>query len=509
MNANAEAYIFQESIMKNFGQRVFPWWIAVFCLLISCAGPAPKPKLDIDAAQVSQLRQQGDADFAKMHWRGWKNAAGYYQEALAKRDEAELRQRLFGVYILLSLRESELLFNNESWLQQAKELLPRLPALPFTSYLALACEKARYISLNRGHYTGHWSPELKKNPVPRETAAAQSHYLYLLYLGLVIGRDEGQKLIDEGNEFRRLHGNSNLEVFLRNWTPEEMDEKLATFPDFAEMYKLRGDWHNSGKKYQAALADYQHALEAMPVLFKASNAMGTLYYSIEEYEQALLHYGKTLEIDPLEPAALFGRAICLSELERYDESDRALNEMIEKQTFYHGEANYYLAKNNYYRRRLEKTRMHLEQAAAYIPDSPEMNMLSGLLYLDQGQYDKAALDFRKVLEQRSEHAEAWYFLGQATMQEKNMREARSHFQSAIENFRRELGEFDAKLAEMKIKEESDPYQRNYYLKRQRQRSAYVREAIERLAPLQNTFRRPPLPGLRELLAELAAPPPRQ
>ena len=113
--------------MKNSGQRVFPWWIAVFSLLISCAGPAPKPKLDIDAAQVSQLCQQGDAEFAKMHWRGWKNAAGYYQEALAKQDEPELRQRLFGVYILLSLRESELLFNNESWLQQAKELLPRLP----------------------------------------------------------------------------------------------------------------------------------------------------------------------------------------------------------------------------------------------------------------------------------------------------------------------------------------------------------------------------------------------
>ena len=379
--------------------------------------------------------------------------------------------------------------------------------MPFTSYLALACEKARYISLNRGHHTGYWSPELKKNPVPREAAAAQSHYLYLLYLGLVIGRDEGQKLIDEGNEFRRLHGDSNLKIFLRNWTPEEMDEKLATFPDFAEMYKLRGDWHNSGKKYQAALADYQHALEAMPVLFKASNAMGNLCYSIEEYEQALLHYGKTLEIDPLEPAALFGRAICLSQLERYDESDRALNEIIEKQSFYHGEANYYLAKNNYYRRRLEKTRMHLERAAAYIPDSPEMNMLSGLLYLDRGQPGPAAFDFRKVLEQQPQHVEAWYFLGQAVLQEKKIREARSHFQSAIENFRRELGEFDAKLAAMRSEEGTDPYRRNYFLKRQRQRSAYVREAIERLAPLQNTFRRPPLPGLKKLLVDLAAPSP--
>lgn len=487
---------------------LFPWrlplGIIIFFCLAGCAGPKSTPRLGPDNALISQLWQQGDAEFAKMHWRGWKNAVGFYEEALAKRDDPDLRKRLFTAHVLLSLRESELLFRDESYLHKAEELLPRIPVMPFTGYLAVAQKKYYAHPLNPGGFM-HETLELEKYPVPRETGSALSHYLYLKFLSLITDRESTDKYIAEENEFRRLHGDSNLAVLLRLYNPPEMDEKLVAFPDFAEMYKLRGDWHNSGKKYQAALADYQRAVEIMPVLYKARNAMATLCYSLEEYEQALLYYGQTLEIFPLEPSALFGRAICLSELRRLDESDLALHEMIEKQSFYHGEANYYLAKNSYYRQRPGETRSYLNLAAVYIPDSPEMNMLSGLLYLDQGQPDPATVDFRKVLEQQPLQAEAWYFLGQAALLQKKIPEARTHFQNAIENFRRELGEFDAKLAEMKIKEGSDPYQRNYYLKRQRQRSAYVREASERLAPLQQTFKKLPLLGLRELLADLVAP----
>ena len=484
-------------------------WIGLCLLTVSCAGTKPEPRSGPDGARLAELRQQGDSEFAKMHWRGWKNAAGLYEQALAARDDAGLRQRLFTAYILLSLRETELLIRNASWLQKAESLLPGIPASPHASYFALANEKSRFISLNRSGFTAYGSSELKGEPPARDSASALSYYLYLAYLGLVIGRDESEKFIAEENEFRRLHGNSNLALFLRSWTPREMDEKLAAFPDFAEMYKLRGDWHNQGEKYQAALADYQRAVEIMPVMHKASNAMGTICYALEEYGEALGHYEHSLAIDPLEPSALFGRAICLSELRRYEESDQALRLMVEKQTFYHGEANYYLAKNSYYRQRWAETRSYLDLASAYIPDSPEMNMLSGLLYLDQNQPGRAALDFRKVLEQEPQHAEAWYFLGQAALQEKKMRDARRHFQAAIANFRSELEKFDAKLARLKSEGESDRYQQNFYVKRLRQRSAYSRQVSGRLALLQETFRKPPLPGLRELLADLAAPPPGQ
>lgn len=497
--------------MRYLRRLSFPCWIAVLCLLISCARPVPAPRQNAGAAQAARLRQQGDAEFAKMHWRGWMSAAGLYREALAKQDGPELRQQLFMAYILLFLRETELSYHNgkESWLLLAEELLPSVPAEPYSSYLAMAREKSRYFTFSRGVFVAPKESELGKKSLPRETATALSHYLYLIYLDILSSQDKGINYGGEEKEFLRRHGDSNLAVFLRSWTPGEMDEKLAAFPDFAEMYKLRGDGRSSGKKYQLALDDYRRALEAMPVLFKASNAMGTLCYSLEEYDQALLHFERTLEIVSLEPRALFGRAICLSELRRYDDSDRALCEMIEKQTFYHGEANYYLAKNSYYRQRRQEARSYLDQAAAYIPNSPEMNMLSGLLYLDQGHPGRATVDFRNVLQQQPEHAEAWYFLGQAALQEKKHRESRRHFQAAIENFRRELAEFDAKLAEMKNGGETDPYQKNHYQKRLRQRGEYAREALARLKPLQQTFRKPPLPGLRELLATLSLAPPEQ
>ena len=261
------------------------------------------------------------------------------------------------------------------------------------------------------------------------------------------------------------------------------------------------------KKYQAALADYQQAVERMPPLFKARNAMATLFYSLEEYGQALFHYGKTLEICPLEPAALFGRGICLSELRRYDESDQALRELIEKQTFFHGEAYYYLAKNNYYRQRPDETRSFITQAASFIPDSPELNMLSGLLYLDWGRPEQATIDFRKVLEQLPQHAEAWYFLGQAALQGKKFQEAWAYFQASIKNFGREVRDFDDKLETMKREKDTDSHRHDYFLKRQRQRSEYVLELRERLTGLQKILKKPPLPALRELLDYLTAPAP--
>lgn len=453
---------------------------------------------------AARLKQQGDSEFAKMHWRGWANAVDYYQQALAKRDDPELRQRLFTTYILLSLRETEMLFRDESRLQKAEEMLPGIPVMPFTAYLAIAQKKYFVHPLNPGGFA-HKTLELEKYPLLRDTGSALTNYFYLLFLCLITGRDTIEKYIAEKKEFLNLYGDSNLAVYLRSYAPGEMEGKLLAFPDFAEMLMLRGDRRNSGKKFQAALADYQRAVEIMPVLYKARNAMAAICYSMEEYEQALVYYGQALEIFPLEPTALFGQAICLSELRRFEESDRALREMIAKQTFYHGEANYYLAKNSYYRNRPDATRSYLTLAAAYIPDSPEMNMLSGLLYLDKGQPGLAAADFRKVLEQQPFMAEAWYSLGQAALQEKKIKEARSHFQKAVENFRRELGDFDAKLDASSREEGPDPYMRNYYLKRLHQRSEYTRELIGRLKPMQEILRTPPLPGLRELLAELAAP----
>ena len=492
--------------MRNPTWRFIPLGIASLCLLISCARPASGPRLDPEAEQVDRLRQMGDAEFAKMHWRGWRNAAAHFQEALSRRDGTALRQRLFMACVLLSLRESELAFRDESWLRQAEELLPRLPAAPYASYLALANEKTRTIQLNRAGYTGHGAPELEKNPVAKDSSTLMSHYLYLIYLGFRAGRDGGREFIEEGTQFCRLHGDSNLAVYQRIWTPEEMDDRLDAFPDFAEMYMQRGDWHHSGKKYQAALADYGRALEAMPVLSEASNAMGTLWYSLEEYDRARIHYERTLLIDPLDPAAMFGRAICLSELRRYEESDLALGEMITRQSFYHGEANYYLAKNSYYRRRRDDARSYLDRAAAFIPDAPEMNMLSGLLFLDQGQAGRAESEFRKVLEQRPSDAEAWYFMGQVALQRGMTREARRRYQKAVDGFRRELDLFDARLAEVGREGVSDPHGREYYRKRLRRRSAYAREESERLTPLLRELGKPPLAGLRQLLADLAAPP---
>jgi hypothetical protein len=66
-------------------------------------------------------------------------------------------------------------------------------------------------------------------------------------------------------------------------------------------------------------------------------------------------------------------------------------------------------------------------------------------------------------------------------------------------------DFDAKLAVMGREAETGGQQRQFFLKKQRRRADYVRDLQERLIGLEKTFSKPPLPGLRQLLAYLAAP----
>ena len=186
--------------MNSIVGRFFPLVMVVLCFTISCSGPRLEPRPDAEADRIFQLRQQGDAEFAKMHWRGWKNAAGNYQEALAGRNEPELRRRLFTTYILLSLRETEMLLRDESWLRKAEELLPGIPAAPFTAYLAIAQKKFYVHPLNPGGFA-HETLELEKYPAPRETGSALSHYLYLQFLRLVTTSDTAETYLGEEKEF--------------------------------------------------------------------------------------------------------------------------------------------------------------------------------------------------------------------------------------------------------------------------------------------------------------------
>ncbi|HNX98699.1 MAG TPA: hypothetical protein PKK12_13565 [Candidatus Aminicenantes bacterium] len=92
-------------------------------------------------------------------------------------------------------------------------------------------------------------------------------------------------------------------------------------------------------------------LAEMPFLTRPLVQIGSICLRWEDEEAALASYRAALEIEPLLPTALFGQAVCLISLGRLDEADAVLATMLGKQTFYHGEANYYLARNQYQRGR--------------------------------------------------------------------------------------------------------------------------------------------------------------
>ncbi len=120
---------------------------------------------------------------------------------------------------------------------------------------------------------------------------------------------------------------------------EEAFEVLATLPSSKFTYYFLGKWHQALEEYEKALdyferakqaneeefeiqidiaetqrlsGDYQSALKLIQKLSKGHDNEASLHYqwahcldNLGEYDEALTHYNRALEIDPDHPNALF------------------------------------------------------------------------------------------------------------------------------------------------------------------------------------------------------------
>ncbi len=383
--------------------------------------------------EYQQLIETGDRYFSSMHLTGWRKAEEFYYKAYQIKAAPKLRDQRLLTLCLTAIREKdEAIINPATY-----EKIDRLGEFPLNT-------KQQYLYNIVRHYR---TLPVFREGAPRPRAAeskeldhslfdlqhsALDTYLYLYMLNYYsCGSDEcRQRLMTLYREkdipnLAKKYGKALSPLFVYADTKTlqlysaEIEEKR---PQFAEFFRLKGNLLFKEQKLKQAAVYYRKALEIIPQYNHVLNGMGNIYFfTVENYREALKYYQQTLGTDPYNPVALFGKGVSLHHLERYDESNRVLDTMLEKQPRFHGEAYYYKAYNAGLVNDPVKARrlIDLAKKEPVYSGSGEIYFFSGKLYYDQEMYNDAAFDFDFVLmDRRFSRCFPLYYLGMISVKQK-------------------------------------------------------------------------------------------
>ncbi|MEN8222902.1 MAG: tetratricopeptide repeat protein [Acidobacteriota bacterium] len=367
------------------------------------------------------LEREGNTEFEKMHWTGWSNAINIYEKTLKIKDSGPVRENIFFSLLHRSIRSRFFFLSGEPDLKRAKDLLAGMQGR--SESLNLFYKIARmYIFPDEPYLVSKKDLEILRSDIKED----YKYFFYVLHqrrkLGLQPYRKELTKMI-------KLFPDSNLKYFLRDKFIE-IDKGIRANPDFIELLITKGDRFFSTGNFKKAEEYYLKTLEYDDKTSVALTGLGNIYNHFELYHQALDYYLRSSEITPLYYKALFGQAVCLSQLGEYQKSIGILNLMLENDLWYKGEVYYYRAFNNFVLNEYSKVEPDLKNSEKFIPDSVELHTLSGMFYYETKKYEDARLSFKRSISINKRYPRPYYYLGYLDIQKKDIKNSLLNFSLA-------------------------------------------------------------------------------
>lgn len=432
----------------------------LFFSLVSCGG-GTSPHYSEEKYQ--RLIEKGDQHFAQMHLMGWRQAEAFYADAYHMKATVPLRDKRLLCLGLMALREKDESIIDTSTYQKMDSLGLDAPSLKDTPKLQILYHLAgeyRKLPITRDpanpprsrerHYIHPQDFDLENSPLDL--------YLYLYFINYYSfdprNPDDRYFQLVRKLEIPELLGKyaaHPLFVYFnyRNAgiTDEEIEKK---YPDFAEFFLRMADRAFRKKKYRRAFKYYRKALKGIPDYTRAINGIANIYFfTVKNYEEAIAHYDRTLALHPTNAKALFGKGVSLHHLDRLDLSNEVLEYMLKNQSQHHGEAYYFLGYNLFQAGKHEKAREMVEKAREFIPQSGEVSILSGRLYLRDKLYVRAEGEFLRSLRDREVNTcDSLYYLGRLNLRFKNWnffyyyQEAIGCLQQTQERFKNDIDEVE-------------------------------------------------------------------
>ncbi len=391
----------------------------------------------------NDLKNRGDREFNKMHWVGWEKAIKFYREALKLHPgSTEIKEKLFFSLILKAIREKQLLLEDPTAIEDACCLLQDINSLSadFKMYFSIA---RRFMGIKSIDRISIAELEQLKGTIQED----YQFYLYLLQLG---NAAPFEKWVAEYQDFLKEYPRSNLKYFLRGGH-DDIDRTLEEYPDFIGLLLDRAENFYQSQKYDQAERTFAQVLDLNAHIPAALAGIANIYFTFGLYEKALHYYEEALKASPLYYKGLFGKAVCLSQLQDYEASNRTLAIIIENQLEYQGESYYYRAFNNFLLENVSEVEPDIKKAEAYIPGSLELNTLAGMYYYHIKKLQKARYYFRLANQIDPKYAEPYYYLGLIDVREnktesalKNLALSARYFKSLIDSKEIKIADIDKK-----------------------------------------------------------------
>ncbi len=153
------------------------------------------------------------------------------------------------------------------------------------------------------------------------------------------------------------------EYFLMNRNKDALriaEDAIATYPDEAEFYYLRGVIYNSLEKYGKARDDFNRGIELKPVsnAYKYYLGRGVSHMNLADYDQSLSDLSSAIEMNDTVASAYHCRAMVNYELKEYT---TAVENFLKALEYSQGNAALYFNLGMSYYRLNEK-----EQACPYL-----------------------------------------------------------------------------------------------------------------------------------------------
>lgn len=164
------------------------------------------------------------------------------------------------------------------------------------------------------------------------------------------------------------------------------------------------------KEYEQAIAAFLQAIEENPDDAVGYINVGNVFASVGDTEKAERFFQKAITLDAEAGTALYGLANLYYNEERYEEAAKLYEQAIRK-GIEEADAYFMLGKSLERSEQAKLALPYLQRAAELAPEDLEIRLSYGILLANLEVFDKAGEEFRYVVEQDAENADAHYNLG--------------------------------------------------------------------------------------------------
>jgi tetratricopeptide (TPR) repeat protein len=411
----------------------------------------PDPSAALKTAEAGSLLERGGYIHLRRAFELYREVDGLVRMAVGT------AEKFLRTSLLLDVRAKDLGVFNDLYLKTARRLIEAHPDLtPYGPYADIASvlevkiagvlddDSDQDVRSSIVKDLAKWGESFKadawRDPVLASLVAA------LRIAFPTSGRDY-QDLREAGDRFPK---NLFLKFQISSIPPGDLklwEEIQNADPEYYEVMAARGERALAEKRLLSAEEDLLKAHGAVPESPLLPIRLASIYFALEEYDQSLEFYQKTLRARPEYKEAELGWAISLSCLGRAAEAIPILEALIAKGPALRGECYYWLASNRRELSDLAAAAESIETAKSLLRRS-QVFTLSGLIALERSLIDQAEEDLKEAIRINPLDEEAFFNLGKIYAQKMAWNESGLNFMMAGYGYEREEKELEGIAAQI-------------------------------------------------------------